>query len=348
MKSICIAVLLSVSYSTATLAESTLVLKGKDGPGNGKHIVLVSGDEEYRSEESMPMLAKILSQTHGFDCTVLFAWDPENKYIDPNNQRGLRGLAALNTADLMLIGTRFRRPAPEEGQHVTDFINQGKPVIGIRTATHAFNGAGNFGEGISYGQFGRLILGEQWVNHHGGHKRQGCRGVIEETNMGHPILNSVTDVFAPSDVYSVTHLTEEDTILLRGAVTQSLDPKSDHVDGKKNDPMQPLAWLHSYKASNGRKGRSFCTTAGASVDFLSEDLRRLIVNATYDLLELKVPEKADVAFIDPFYPSFYGFIGDKEFWPGQDMQAEDYGLGKSPRAPDPKGTPDWPFRPGRD
>ena len=109
--------------------------------------------------------------------------------------------------------------------------------------------------------------------------------------------------------------------------------------------MQPLAWLHPYTASNGTKGTTFCTTMGASVDLVSEDLRRMLVNAVYFLTDLEVPAKADVRYVDPFYPSFYGFIRDKEFWPGQDMQAEDYGLGMTPHAPDPQGTPKWPFRP---
>jgi len=332
---------------TTTNAGDTLVLKGKDGPGKGKHIVLISGDEEYRSEESAPMLAKILSQKHGFDCTVIFSWT--DGYIDPNNQSGLRGLAGLDSADLMIIGTRFRQPDAEGAKHITAYLNKGKPVIGFRTATHAFNGKGKFGDGegaIGFGQFGRKILGEQWVNHHGGHKREGARGVIEEANKDHAVLNGVSDVFAPSDVYGVIHLTDADTILMRGAVTKTLDPKSENVEGKKNDPMQPLAWLHPYQGPDGKaKGKSFCTTAGASVDFVSEDLRRLVVNAAYHLTGLKVPAKADVAYVDPFYPSFYGFIRDKEWWPGADMQAEDYGLGKSPHRPDPKGSPEWDFRP---
>jgi hypothetical protein len=53
------------------------------------------------------------------------------------------------------------------------------------------------------------------------------------------------------------------------------------------------------------KGKSFCTTMGASVDFADEDLRRLIVNATHHLLGLEVPAKADVAFVDPFSPTMY-------------------------------------------
>jgi len=72
---------------SASSAADTLILKGKSGPGKGKHVVIVTGDEEYRSEESGPMLGKILSEKHGFDCTVIFSWT--DNYIDPNNQKGL-------------------------------------------------------------------------------------------------------------------------------------------------------------------------------------------------------------------------------------------------------------------
>ena len=151
--------------------------------------MLVSGDEEYRSEEALPMLAKILAKHHGFDCTVLFALDKTKSYIDSNNQAGIVGWESLEKADLMIIATRFRSPSAEDAKYVTDFLNAGKPVIGLRTATHAFRGGGDFG-GLSYGQFGRLILGEQWVSHHGGHKREGARGVIEDGKEDHPIIFS--------------------------------------------------------------------------------------------------------------------------------------------------------------
>ena len=337
------ACLLLTYFLTALVSfagKEILELKGGKGPGKGKTIVLVAGDEEYRTEESMPMLAKILSQKHGFHCKVLFAWDKEGKHIDPNNQAGVRGWEHLDSADLMLTGTRFRRPSADDAKHVTKFLDAGKPIIGIRTATHAFTGGGSFGGKISYGAFGPLVMGEGWVSHHGGHKRQGARGVIEKANAKHPILNGVEDVFGPSDVYGIRRVTaERDTILLRGAVTTTLDPKSPNVEGKQNNPMQPLAWLHPYESPAGKKGTTFCTTMGASDDLVSEDLRRLLVNAVYHLTGL------DVQYVDPFYPSFYGFIRDKAFWPGQDMQAEDYGLGKTPAAPDPKGTPKWDFRP---
>jgi hypothetical protein len=243
----------------------------------------------------------------------------------------------------MIIGTRFRRPSESDSNHITAFLNAGKPIIGIRTSTHAFTGSGQFGEKISYGQFGPLIMGEGWVSHHGKHKGEGARGIIEASNAAHPILQGVTDVFGPSDVYGINRLTDKDTILMRGAVTASLAPDSTFVDSK-NDPMQPLAWLHPYTASNGKSGTTFCTTMGASVDLVSEDLRRLLVNAAYFLTGQEVPAHADVDYVDPFYPSFYGFIREKDHWPSLDMQPSDYGLGKSPSAPEPKGSPEWGYR----
>ncbi|MGE9266782.1 MAG: ThuA domain-containing protein [Verrucomicrobiales bacterium] len=320
-------------------ASETLHFEGKDGPGKDKHIVLVSGDEEYRSEQSLPMLGKILSQRHGFDCTVVFSWDKEGKHIDPNNQQGLRGLSALDSADLMIIATRFRRPSAEEAAHLTKYLNAGKPVIGLRTATHAFNGEGDFG-GLPYGKFGLKILGEQWVNHHGKHKVEGARAIIEEENKDHPILNEVSDIFAYSDVYGVIHLTDQDRILLRAAVTETLAPDSKPLEGEKNDPAMPFAWLHPYQSPDGKTtGTSFCTTGGAAVDLKSEDLRRLIVNASYSLTGLEVPAKADVSYVDDYKPTFYGFIRDKNYWPSQDLQPADFDLGKSPQTPNPPGTP---------
>ncbi len=326
-----------------------LHLSGKDGPGKGKKIVFLAGDEEYRSEEALPMLAKIFSQRFGFDATVLFSLDPENGFIDPNQQKNIPGTSALADADLLVIFTRFRDLPPDQTAPITAFLNAGKPIIGLRTATHAFAGSMADG-GWTYGDwqkggFGLKILGETWVAHHGVHKKEGTRGVIEEANASHPILRSVKDVFAASDVYSVKSLTGGETVLLRGAVTESLDPASKPVEGEKNNPLQALAWLREYTAPNGTaKGRAFCATTGSAVDLVSEDLRRLIVNAALYLTGVEVPTKADVSYVDPYHPSFYGFVKDPTFWPGRNLRPMDFGLGKSPAAVDPPGSPEWPFR----
>jgi type 1 glutamine amidotransferase len=321
---------------TSLATAELLVYEGAAGPGKGKKIVLVSGDEEYRSEEALPMLGKILSQRHGFTCTVIFSIDPKDGFIDPHNQGNLPGLEALDDADLMIVATRFRTPSAEQMKSFDAYLEAGKPVIGLRTATHGFRGKWSF--------FGLQILGEQWVSHHGGHKRQGCRGVIETANADHPVLRGVKDVFAPSDVYTVKNLTDDATVLLRGAVTETLVPDSKPVKGKLNEPMMALAWTRQYTSPGGTKGQAFCTTLGAGVDFMSADARRLVVNAAYQLTGIEVPAAANVDFVDPFYASFYGFIRDKTFWRKRNLHPADFALGKSPVAVDPPGTPDWPFR----
>lgn len=334
---------------TALAQEKWLTFEGKEGPGKGKRIVLISGDEEYRSEESMPMLAKILSHRHGFDTTVLFSWSEDGTYIDPNNGAGVVGWENLDNADLIIVGTRMRKVDDQAAKKMTDYLNAGKPVAGFRTATHAFIGGEKFGT-ITFDDWGLKILGETWVNHHGHHKSQGARGVIEKGREDHPVLKGVKEVFGPSDVYGVTHLTSEDTVLLRGAVTESLDPVSKNVDGPQNDPMMAMAWLHQYTSPDGTTtGQSFCTTMGASLDFVNEDLRRLLVNASYQLLGLEVLDKADVDFVDPFYPSFYGFWNgeDAKIWKERKLTPADFGLGKTQVAPEPPGSPEWTFRPSK-
>jgi hypothetical protein len=298
-------------------------------PGAGARVVLISGDEEYRSEESMPMLGKILSERHGFHCTVLFAIDPTTGIINPTNQTNIPRLEALAQADVMIIATRFRQLPPEQLRWVADYVKAGKPVIGLRTATHAFTGEAET-DGLKWKDFGLVVLGETWVNHHGKHKVEGARAVIEPAHAEHPILRGVKDIFGPSDVYGVVHLNPEAQILLRGEVTASLDPSSPAVAGPQNSPMMPLAWVREYQVPGGKRGRAFCSTIGAAVDLLSEDLRRLIVNAVYDFAGKAVPANADVRFVEPFEPSFYGFL-DGEAWTTRGLKPADLGLGKSTR-----------------
>src|SRR5215468_1807813 len=102
-----LAILAALTFAVGTRADDQwVVFEGGDGPGKGKHIVLVSGDEEYRSEEALPQLAKILSKHHGFKCTVLFAINPADGSIDPNKNDNIPGLDALKTADLLILFTR--------------------------------------------------------------------------------------------------------------------------------------------------------------------------------------------------------------------------------------------------
>src|SRR5262245_27223210 len=168
------------ALAAAPLLAAGVVYEGSDGPGKGKHVVLVSGDEEYRSEEALPQLGKILATRHGFKCTVLFAIDLADGTINPNVSN-IPGLEALATADLMVIFTRFRDLPDEQLKHIVNYLEAGKPIVGIRTATHAFNiKPGNTYSKYSYNSseegyaqgFGRQILGETWTSHHGRHGSQ--------------------------------------------------------------------------------------------------------------------------------------------------------------------------------
>ena len=323
-----------VAGCVSVSAADWLSLPAKPGTSIGKKIVLVSGDEEYRTEESCPMLAKILSQKYGFDCVVLFAINPDGGHIDPNFQKNIPGTAALDSADLMIIGSRFRQLPDDQIAKFAAFLNAGKPLIGIRTATHAFSGDAKTGD-FKWADFGLNILGERWVNHHGKHKVEGTRSVVEAANEKHEILQGVDEIFATSDVYGIKNLDQNAaTILLRGAVTENLNSWSKAIEGPQNNPMMPLAWLREYTAPNGTtKGKAFCTTLGASTDFADEDLRRLVINAAFQLTGLKVPAKADVTPVDPFQPTEYSAFPEKDhpgFYKKRNLKPDDYVLGKSP------------------
>jgi hypothetical protein len=221
-------------------AADWVVYHGQEGPGKGKHIVFVSGDEEYRSEEALPMLAKILAVRYGFTCTVLFALNPADGTIDPNNQTNIVGLKALQTADMMVIFTRFREPPDDQMKYVVDFINSGKPILGLRTATHAFaftrhpnsRYAKYSWDSRSWpGGFGRQVFGETWVSHHGNHGHESTRGVINPAFKDHPILRGVRDIWGPTDVYTVTHLPKDAQVLVYGEVLSGMHPTDPPVAG---------------------------------------------------------------------------------------------------------------------
>lgn len=316
--------LLALLTACGTLfgAEQDFVrYKGGSGPGEGKKIVLVSGDEEYRSEEALPQLGKILAKHHGFDCTVLFPIDKNDGTINPNQNDNIPGLEALKDADLLILFTRFRNLPEDQMKHLVDYIESGRPIIGLRTATHAFNiPAGKPYAKYSWrskdddwdGGFGRQVLGETWRSHHGRHGTESTRGVLAPGESDHPILTGIEDgeIWGPTDVYGVRlPLPGDSKPLVMGQVLSGMKPDSPPVEGTKNDPMMPVAWTKSYETESGKKARVFCTTMGASQDFLSEGLRRLMVNAVYWSLgmEDKITADAPVDFVGDYQPTPFGF-----------------------------------------
>jgi len=309
-----LALLTGLTLSPLARAGDTVVYEGKDGPGKGKHVVLLAGDEEYRSEEAMPQLGKILSQRHGFKCTVVFSINPKTGEIDPNTNNNQPGIEALDKADLCIMSLRFRKWPDAQMKHLVDYYNAGKPIIGLRTSTHAFSGIPadspyanfNWNHKGWIGGFGRQVLGETWVAHHGGHKSEATRGVIEAASKDDSILRGVTDIFGTTDVYTANPKAES-KVLVRGQVLKGMAPTDPPVEGKKNEPMQPVVWTRLHTNEAGKTNKILCTTMGAASDLPSEGLRRIIVNGAYWATGLEVPASADVALVGEFKPSMYGF-----------------------------------------
>ncbi len=324
-----LALLLGLVVTSATAAD-WVVYEGEKGPGKGKHIVFLSGDEEYRSEEGLPMLAQILAVRHGFKCTVLFSLNPETGEIDPNAGKNIPGMETLKTADLVVMLWRFRELPDDKMKYFVDYYLSGKPIIALRTSTHAFN-YGKDSQSIYKhygwnnstwkGGFGKQVLGETWVAHHGAHKKEATRGIIEASAKDHPILKGVEDLFGDSDVYTATP-PEDAKILVRGQVLVGMNQTDVPVEGKqkptdkfeKNNPLQPIVWTRDYKNEAGKTNKILTTTMGAATDLQNEGLRRLLVNGAYWAvgLENKIPAKADVSYVGEFKPTMYGFNGGKK------------------------------------
>lgn len=344
-----------------------------EGTGNGRHIVLISGDEEYRSEEGLPMLARMLSKHHGFRCTVLFAVDPETGIVNPHANKNIPGTENLDDADLMFVQTRWRTLPDEQMEPIDRYLKAGKPVIAIRTATHGFKmqddlhrqvfayhravrraedpasvaapeiaedawgkfdhyGDGYIGPEEAWrGGFGRLVVGERWIAHHGHHKHESARGVIAAGAESHPVLRGVNPdgIWSAADVYTVRLPLPGDSMpLVHGLVIArageydeedplyGMRPSDSEPVAEKNDPPMPIAWTKSYELPGGTPGRVFSTTLGSSTDLLEDGVRQLFVNAVFWALgeEDRIPEDGATSdLVGEYSPTRFN-LHPPEYW----------------------------------
>jgi len=301
------------------MAEPWVVFEGKGGPGKGKHIVFLVGDEEYRSEDSMPQLAKVLAVHHGFKCTVLFATNKETGEIDPQTLDNIPGLEALEKADLMVMFLRFRELPDEQMKYIVDYTNSGKPIVGLRTSTHAFfyrknknslYAKYNWQDNGFKGGYGRQVFGETWVSHYGQHQRESTRGLIVKGFGNESIAKGIDDIWGESDVYGLTTLAGDCKPLVMGQVLSGMNPEDKPNPDKK---LVPVAWTKTYIGETEKNARVFTTTMGHSFDFFSEGFRRLLVNACYWGLEMEdiIPAKSKVDFVGEYKPNKIGMGGHK-------------------------------------
>jgi type 1 glutamine amidotransferase len=303
--------LLAIAVFAAMSRANSVVYEGTDGPGKGKHIVFIASDHEYKSEETLPEMARILAKHHGFKCTVLFGVDDKGNFKAGNSN--IPGTDALKTADLLVIFTRFQNLPAEQMQPIIDYLDRGGPVIGLRTATHAFkipkdspfskydysNKADDY-----KGGFGRQILGETWVGHYGPNHKSSTKLTIVPEQAKHPVLTGVKDAWASCGAYNAAPI-EGSQILLMAQPLSGMTPNSP-VDASKV-PM-PGAWVRTYKCKSGKEGRVFATTYGSSSDLVNDGFRRTMINAALWAvgLESAIKPDLDISIVGPFNPTWHG------------------------------------------
>ncbi len=305
--------------ATQPVPESELWLTffGKEGPGRGKHIVLIAAEQEYRSEQSMPMLAKILSLHHGFDCTVLFSVN-ENDQVDPTlpapfpdkaKKHRIPGLHLLQQADCVILLSRFMQLPDDQMQHFHDYFDSGKPLVALRTANHGFMGGKRYFKDEKPVPL-RDLLGGTFMGHHGGWHSESTRGLIVQENITHPILTGVTDIWGTSDVYRCHDenfpFPKDCTSLVLGQPLINLQP--DAPANAEKEPL-PIAWTKTWVGNKGLSTRIFHFTMGSAEDFQNQGVRQISVNAVYWGLGLEQAISPDrsVDIVGPYQPLQAGF-----------------------------------------
>ncbi len=313
LRSIALSLLL---FSSLAAAADRVVYEGDSGPGKGKHILFIASDHEYRGEETCPAIARILAKRYGFRCTVLFG-QTEDGIIKQGSSR-IPGIEEIDDADMLFLFLRFVAPDDAWMEKFEAYLKQGKPVIGLRTTTHAFNGLQgrysyhnyNHGGEDFVGGFGRQVLGETWnpslgAGHYGNnHKYATAMHVVSEQAQ-HPIMRGVQNMHAMAGAYSAVPMPNS-TILATNQVLDSMEVGAGPLEGKV---PQPAAWIREYSFHGGPQGRAFCTTQGASEDIVSEGVRRMLINATLWCMGMEdtITARADVSFVGPYNPSTFSF-----------------------------------------
>ena len=315
-----IALTLSCGLGRAADGEQWLNYPGADGPGKGKRIVLIAADQEYRSEQSMPMMAKILSTHHGFDCTVLFAVNDKGE-VDPTMpvypEKGkefkphhIPGLEQLATAELVIFFARLLTLPMAERELIVKYVDSGKPFLALRTANHGFHASLPYKINGKQVRWGEDILGGSFMGHHGRWQADSTRGTIVPEQKDHPILIGVSDIWGNSDVYRTykegTSLPTNCTALVWGQPL--MGRKHDDPPNPKLEPL-PVAWFKPWQTSEGKSARVFQSTMGSGTDLENPGLRRLIINATYwgMGMEAAITPTRSVEIVGAYKPLKSGF-----------------------------------------
>lgn len=227
------------------------------------HIVFLIGEDEYKSEEFLPPIAKYLEENYGFRTTLVFSDEPET----------MPGLDALQDADTAVMYMRFRTLPEEENQKVADYLDAGGNLVAIRTSTHGFR---------NWQDFAPTYLGTPWWQYHYGHLSTTQATIIPE-QAEHPILSGVAPNFhSRSWLYFVQPLHEDAIPLMIGHSTGISNREGERT-------VNPVAWTWERLG-----GRMFYTSLGHPDDFYMIPFRRMLINAIFWSLDKPVPEHCQI------------------------------------------------------
>lgn len=230
------------------------------------HVVMLIGEDEYKTWETLPAFAKDNLQWRGLRVSVI-QQDAQNKHRFP----GL--VEAMRDADAVLVSLRRRALSKAELDAIRAHLNAGKPLVGIRTASHGFAPRGEDpSKGESWGSFDPEVLGGNYVGHHG----HGPKTILKSAAGAEesPLLRGVkwNEMVGNGSLYRVSPLAANAEPLLVGS-----------IEGK---PSEPVAWTHRYGPKNARV---FYTSLGHPDDFSNSNFRRLLLNAILWSVEQPIP-----------------------------------------------------------
>ena len=247
-------VLVALGCAAATPAHGVRSFDSEDA--GAPRVVLVAGEDEHGSAETLAELARLLEERHGLDCVLLVARARDD----------VPGLEALAHADLAVFYLRYRTLPDEQLEHVLSYVRSGRPVLGLRTSTHAFLYPPEDPRAAWNDGFGTELFGQRWLYHYGHGSRTTVRRA--DASREHPILDGVATPFeSRAWLYHVNPLPQDCTVLLTGTAIDS---------DRSRTELEPVAWA---RTSGGR--RAFYTSLGERGDFGLAPVRRLLVNAVH-------------------------------------------------------------------
>lgn len=247
-----------------------------------RKVAILIGDDEYKTEISLPKFVKSDLEPLGFEVTIV--------HSDPQDKNSFPGMAdAIRAADVVLVSARRRLPPKADLDALREHLAAGKPIVGIRTACHAWcmrtekdnAAAAAAGRGV-WPEFDPEVFGGHYTNHHGNGPKTTI--AVAEKAGEHPILRGVEvgKLIGNGSLYKVRPLTETTTPLLVGSIS--------------DQEAEPVAWTNR---AGPKQARVFNTTLGHLDDFENPAFRKLLVNALYWTLEQPYPKGQDVEQLLP-------------------------------------------------